>query len=148
MTGSIIDIQALVASERFQSKIDKTGDCWVWTGALSAGYGVVGLGERGAGTGRAARLYYMAFHGQVLPDHLHVDHLCRNRACVRPSHCEAVTNKINTQRGAQSNSLTGMCRKGLHPWEGDNIVLKGNGDRTCRQCKRDRERGRYAGIKG
>ena len=28
-------VRAFVSSERFQSKIDKSGPCWVWTGALN-----------------------------------------------------------------------------------------------------------------
>jgi hypothetical protein len=34
-----------------------------------------------------------------IPDGLMLDHLCRNTACVNPSHLEPVTNSVNVQRG-------------------------------------------------
>ena len=34
-----------------------------------------------------------------IPDGMRLDHLCRNRACINPSHLEPVTNAVNVQRG-------------------------------------------------
>jgi hypothetical protein len=84
--------------ERFWEKVDKTGDCWVWIGPLNRGYGMVSyLGE----TRRAHRIAYELQHGPIA-DGLVLDHLCRNRACVRPEHLEAVRQATNAQRGEQA----------------------------------------------
>lgn len=89
--------------ERFAAKVATEGDCAVWTGCLnSAGYGMIGLGGRGAGNEYAHRLAYMWAHGlDELPAGHHVDHLCRNRRCVKPAHLELVTHGENIRRGMQ-----------------------------------------------
>lgn len=71
--------------------------CWVWTGSLnSGGYGRHSLPGRRVVP--AHRFAYERAHGPI-PDGLHIDHLCRNRACVNPAHMEVVTNTENTRRG-------------------------------------------------
>lgn len=76
-------------SVRFWSKVDKSGECWVWTGArLPTGYGTVGIvsdlwgGCRPIG---AHRIAYLLAHGEI-PDGQFVLHGCDNPPCVRPDH--------------------------------------------------------------
>src|SRR5262245_4852943 len=80
--------------------------CWTWTGPLHEnGYGlftryVAGFKRtdpRRVLTRRAHRLSYEMFVGPI-PRGLELDHLCRNRACVRPDHLEPVTHKVNCRR--------------------------------------------------
>ena len=81
---------------RFWAKVRVLpNSCWQWTGARALnGYGHLGMGSR---TVYAHRLAYDTLIGPI-PDGLELDHLCRNRGCVNPSHIEPVTRAINLQR--------------------------------------------------
>ena len=81
---------------RFWQKVDKSGDCWEWIGAVSSGYGHF---QTDGGTTTAHRVAYQLLVGPI-PDGLHVDHLCRNTLCVNPDHLEPVTQAENNRRAA------------------------------------------------
>ncbi len=123
--------------ERFWSKVDTTGDCWLWMGATHLGYGKFWLERRQR---RAHRVSYEWEHGPV-GEGLEVDHLCHNPACVKPGHLEAVIPRVNHLR---SNSVGGQnarkthCPSG-HPYSGYNLILRKRGTnarRECRECHR------------
>jgi hypothetical protein len=38
---------------------------------------------------------------------------------------------------------TGVCKKGLHKLEGENIIYTSDGFQTCRQCRHDAKREWY-----
>ena len=75
--------------------------CWIYTGRLNtSGYAQVHAGSRTDGTRRlvtAHRVVYEAMVGPI-PSGWHVDHLCRDRACVNPTHLEAVDHDTNHAR--------------------------------------------------
>lgn len=90
---------------------------------------------------RAHRVSYEHFVG-VIPDGLVLDHLCRNRICVRPDHLEAVTHRENDLRGHSPNMLTmkrGVCQRG-HEMRGENAYVRngrcGNVSVACKACIR------------
>lgn len=53
-----------------------------------------------------------AFHVGPIPDGLTIDHLCRNRACVNPSHLEPKTNAANIARRRKCDC--GSCKRCKH----------------------------------
>ncbi len=68
--------------KRFWAKVDKSGECWVWTSVTDrAGYGLLG----GRTPERSAhRLSYRIAYGDA--GESHVLHRCDNPPCVRPDH--------------------------------------------------------------
>lgn len=91
----------------FLQHVDKSGDCWEWTGYVGAeGYG---LSWDGKDRDRSHRVAYALFVGPIPPGQ-QVDHRCHNAACVNPAHLRLATNKQNAEnrRGAQSNSKSGV----------------------------------------
>lgn len=121
--------------ERFIEKVDMTGDCWLWTAYIDRdGYGLFGVAT--GQTVRAHRWFYEQSVGPLPPGEP-LDHLCRVRACVRPSHLELVTTKINNERGERAQQT--HCVNG-HEFTEANTYVKPNGCRQCRRCHHDREK--------
>lgn len=126
------------------SKIVVVEDCWQWTGKLEKGYGRIVYKNRQRMAHVAA---YEAFVGPV-PNGLELDHLCRNRGCVKPSHLEPVTKRENSRRGMSAwgiNARKTHCKRG-HEFTDSNTRRKklssGLVVRLCRECSNaaDRER--------
>lgn len=114
--------------ERFTGKVDFSGSCWLWTASKEKGYGRVGFNR---GLWYAHRLAYLWARGD-LPDGLHLDHLCRNRACVRPEHLEAVSPRVNVLRGVGACAVHARkttCKRG-HQLR----AVEGGRRRRCPTC--------------
>lgn len=128
-----------------RARIEANG-CWVWTGALSSGYGSICIDYKETLAHRAS---YEAHVGPI-PKGLQLDHLCRNRACINPAHLEPVTSRENTLRGVGPSALNAAkthCVNG-HPFS-DEVRTERSGAtrRECMECKRIRGVERYAAIK-
>lgn len=89
-------------AERFWEKVDKLGECWVWTAHRNAlGYGVFGANRRSV---LAHRMAWTLERGPI-PNGLIACHHCDNPACVRPDHIFLGTHRDNA---------VDMTRKGRH----------------------------------
>ncbi len=87
---------AIFLVERFEARVDRSGDCHLWTGGLQTrGYGW--LGSLRIGSGLAHRFAWELERGPI-PDGLTIDHRCRNKRCVRVEHLELVTREENSRR--------------------------------------------------
>jgi hypothetical protein len=119
---------------RFDRMVEKGDDCWSWTGALDPyGYGRFNLRRK---TVLAHRFSYERFVGAI-PVGLELDHLCRNRRCVNPSHLEPVTGHENVLRSESPSALNARkthCFRG-HALSGDNLS-RWNNHRICVACRR------------
>jgi HNH endonuclease len=86
---------------RFWFRVDKTGDCWTWTGGKSRnGYGAFWTKEKRLV--RASRFSYEQHYGPI-PNGMVVCHRCDNPPCVRPDHLFL---------GTQSDNMRDMWQKG------------------------------------
>lgn len=128
--------------DRFFSKVEKRANgCWEWVGAKSDGYGLFWWNRRQWLAHRVAWL--MA--GNELPEWPNqMDHLCRNPACVNPTHLESVTCSTNNLRASGKNKKKTHCHRG-HPFDEENTLhtnYGGHAWRQCRACRRERSRKR------
>jgi hypothetical protein len=127
---------------RFMKKVTRTDDCWLWTGAISSnGYGNAWNGKRQIG---AHRMIYELLIGQI-PEGLQLDHLCKTRNCVNPSHLEAVTAQENNARSSSpsaKNKIKTHCPQG-HKYSSDNTHISKLGRRHCKTCLNNHAKAYY-----
>src|SRR3990167_5306610 len=94
--------------------------CWIWTASLNRPNGYCSVQFAGRRQ-TAHRVLYEILRGPI-PQGLTLDHLCRNRQCVNPWHCEPVTIRVNAMRGVGISAVNAQkthCYKG-HPFTVEN----------------------------
>lgn len=143
--------------ERFWSKVNKNGTipdwnpslgpCWIWVAGRfqGTGYGKFFVSHERGQTRLAHRISYAWENGSIA-EGLVIDHLCHVRECVRPSHLEATTDRINILRGegpSARQALQTHCLNG-HEFTPENIIWKSRGRRSCRTCNNIQQNARYA----
>lgn len=135
------DLKRLLARRKFDQKytVAESG-CWIWTGALDRrdGYGRFYDGVSNV----AAYAFAYEFENGPVPSGMVLDHLCRERRCVNPTHLRIVTNAENVLAGTgvtARNAVATHCKKG-HELSGSNLYVRPDGYRTCRTCQGERSR--------
>ncbi len=97
------------SAEDFWGRVDRSGDCWLWRGALTPrGYGKTHF------NGKNYRAHRLAFYLQFGQSPDAVLHKCDNPRCVNPSHLMAGDNGKNNR----DRALKGRSHKPkgeLHP---------------------------------
>lgn len=131
---------------RFWEKVNKNGpiseyaphlgNCWLWKAAIGKihGYGVYTIKRKN----KYAHAVAYEFEKGTIPNGMECDHLCRVRACVRPSHIEPVTHYVNWLRGhsISSDSIRKTHCVNGHPFDEVNTHIPERGGRQCRRCSR------------
>jgi hypothetical protein len=140
--------------ERFWSKVDKNGSvpesrpdlgpCWLWLASTDGkGYGKFWTGLK---LSPAHVVAWEAINGPV-PSGLVLDHLCRIRLCVRMTHSEPVTQRVNILRGigvAAQAAKREHCPQG-HRLDANNVYIEQahyGPKRHCVTCRHQRDRQR------
>ena len=128
-----MSVKLLTFEQRVMQRvvIDENG-CWLWGGYRNrSGYGVMWVAEKSY----LAHRYSYEHHFGPIPKGLETDHLCRQRACVNPSHLEPVTHQENIRRGDSGiyHRLKTHCPHG-HPYDKKNTYYRRTGGRECREC--------------
>jgi len=127
-------------ASRLEENIERITEsgCWLWLGAPDVGgYGRFWVNGRSE---QAHRVSYRLFFGEI-PKGLQLDHLCRVRGCVNPSHLEPVTLGENIRRGVSHNGNKTHCPSG-HEYTEENTYIFPAGGRGCRECNRKNQRKR------
>lgn len=118
--------------------------CWISTySTASHGYAQIGWQDadyRQVVTAhRAAWVYH---HGQQIPDGMTIDHTCKTRPCVNPSHLRMLSNFENARRTSGRDWRMGECVNGH---SNDFLVHRG-GKWKCEKCAAEWQR-RYRAKK-
>ncbi len=121
------------AADRFWSKVEKTDGCWEFRGYVrSDGYGQV-CSPHFQST--LAHRISWELEGHEIGPHVILDHMCKNRACVKPEHLMSVTHGENSSRAGKlnPNARKTHCPQG-HEYTESNTFRDRRGSRHCKSC--------------
>lgn len=136
-----MDEKTLVRFSGSYSEDSATG-CWVWHGSKTEdGYGRFYAHH----IRRKAHIWAYEHYVGLVTKGKELDHLCRNRLCVRPDHLEPVTHRENVLRGNGPAALVARniairlarthCKQG-HLIDKENSYITPIGYKECRVCRR------------
>ena len=123
-----------------KTTIDPITNCWLYTGYVEEGYG------RANFRGRSVRVHRISAHfhlGYDLTEKvLQVNHKCKNKHCWNPEHLYVGTQLENiheTRHGHKTECIRG------HKFDEENTGIELNGEKYCKECRRERARLKYHG---
>lgn len=131
MMQHLADIDSSGISPRFHQSYTVQGECWIWNKSKDRdGYGRIKV--RGVRM-PAYMVGYWLYVG-IVPDHIQLHHVCRNRLCVNPYHLLGVTPQEHTRYSIYYTRTE--CPRG-HPYPGG-IFKKGMICKTCEKMHNKR----------
>lgn len=116
--------------------------CWEYNGFLDKdGYPLMNMSNAKSKSGTTSvyvyRFYYEYWVGPI-PEGMEIDHLCRNRNCINPTHLEVVTRGENMRRAHIAAGWDTHCRRGhersIFGWHEWNDARGPR--RDCAECRR------------
>lgn len=114
--------------------------CWVWILRIDRnGYGRIKYGGRNM---RVHRVWWMRNVG-LIPDGMVIDHMCRERACVNPSHLRLVTGRQNTLENSFGVCARNKAKPRCPRCGGDykRFLSRANRwGRRCLSCEREHQK--------
>ena len=125
------------------------GKCWLWLGSQNGkGYG------KFYANGKKQYVHRFSYSlKKEIPQGYVIDHICRNRSCIRPSHLRAITNMKNLlakdsniwNNGQNMRDKT-HCPKG-HEYTKENTRMvktrgRKNPYRSCKLCRKINDKNR------
>lgn len=104
--GGFATMSKIKLSLNFWKNVKKTSSCWLWLGRKNnGGYGTWGPKS-------AHRLSFEVF--EKIKKGFVIDHICKNRLCVNPSHLRQVTLTENTLNNSLSRSALNKNKTHCH----------------------------------
>lgn len=119
---------------RLNSKLDKSGKCWTWTGFVrDDGFGVIynNLYPADLCKSLVHRLMYLFEIGTVAEDQI-VKQKCGNKLCCNPKHLILVTRSDVSANGKKTHCLRGHLLPAPKQY-GERL------ERVCPECARIRQ---------
>ena len=114
-------------AREFWAKVNKSGECWIWTGSKNKGYGMVRRREFAKYQVQAHRYAWYLTHGSW-PE-LCVCHRCDNPSCVNPDHLFL---------GTHQDNFNDMRKKGRERHRAVNGELQGSAKLTADSVRKIR----------